>query len=314
MPNLSVVVCVYNEEDNIQPLIEKIEEALDGIDFELIYVDDGSTDATLDRLKSVSNPRLSVIELRKNYGQSQALAAGIRHASGEYIVTLDGDLQNDPADIPMMLSMAEEGGWDLVAGVRADRKDNALLRKLPSSIANSIIQRTSGVHIKDYGCTLKVFRQELAKDIGLYGELHRFIPVLINLEGGRITQVDVRHHPRIHGTSKYGMGRTLKVMSDLLFMLFLKRYMQKPMHLFGSIGVIMFVVGFLINLYLLGLKIMGQDIWGKPILFLGMLFVVAGIQLITIGIIVEIQMRTYYESQRKTPYRIRKVWKNEERK
>lgn len=308
MPELSVVVCVYNEEENVHPLCEQIDAALKGIDYELIYVDDGSTDTTLQRLKEVKNPRLTILELRKNYGQSPALAAGIQHAHGDFIVTLDGDLQNDPTDIPMMLNMAREGDWDLVAGVRANRQDNALIRKLPSRIANWIIRQSSGVHIKDYGCTLKVFRKEVAKDMGLYGELHRFIPVLVNLEGGRITQVDVKHHARVHGTSKYGMSRTLKVVSDLMFMLFLKKYMQKPMHLFGNSGVLVAGAGVLINLYLLILKIMGQDIWGKPLLILGILLVLGGFQLITIGIIVEIQMRTYYESQGKFPYKVRHIW------
>ena len=308
MSELSVVVCVYNEEENIHPLNEQIKESLKDIDYELIYVDDGSTDETVKRLKEVDNPRLTILELRKNYGQSPALAAGIKHAHGDFIVTLDGDLQNDPSDIPMMLKMAKEGGWDLVAGVRANRQDNALIRKLPSKIANWIIRQSSGVHIRDYGCTLKVFRNEVAKDIGLYGELHRFIPVLVNLEGGRITQVDVKHHARVHGTSKYGMSRTLKVVSDLMFMLFMKKYMQKPMHLFGNTGVVVAGIGVLINLYLFVLKLMGQDIWGKPLLILGILLVLGGFQLITIGIIVEIQMRTYYESQGKTPYKVRHVW------
>jgi glycosyltransferase involved in cell wall biosynthesis len=313
MPELSVVVCVFNEEENIHPLNEQIMEALKDIDYELIYVDDGSTDETLQRLKEVDNPRLSILELRKNYGQSPALAAGIQHAEGDFIVTLDGDLQNDPSDIPMMLKMAKIGDWDLVAGVRANRQDNAIIRKLPSKIANWIIRQSSGVHIKDYGCTLKVFRKEVAKDIGLYGELHRFIPVLVNLEGGRITQVDVKHHPRVHGTSKYGMSRTLKVVSDLMFMLFMKKYMQKPMHLFGNTGVVVAGIGVLINLYLFVLKLMGQDIWGKPLLILGILLVLGGFQLITIGIIVEIQMRTYYESQGKTPYKVRHIWSNGKR-
>lgn len=308
MPALSVVVCVYNEEENIHPLCQQIEKALSDVDYELIYVDDGSTDRTLERLKEVNNPRLTVLELRKNYGQSPALAAGIRHAQGDYIVTLDGDLQNDPSDIPMMLQMARDGDWDLVAGVRANRQDNALIRKLPSKIANYMIRQSSGVHIKDYGCTLKVFRKELAKDIGLYGELHRFIPVLVNLEGGRITQVDVKHHARIHGSSKYGMSRTLKVVSDLMFMLFMKKYLQKPMHLFGNTGVLVAGIGILINLYLFVLKLMGHDIWGKPLLILGVLLVLGGFQLVTIGIIVEMQMRTYYESQGKTPFKVRHVW------
>ena len=306
-PKLSVVVTVYNEEENIRPLIEQIRAALAGVDYEIIYVDDGSTDQTLRELEGIDFPGLRVIELKKNYGQSLALMAGIDHARGEYIATMDGDLQNDPADIPAMLQLAEEGDWDLVAGNRVNRKDGMLLRKLPSKIANFIIRTSTDVHLKDYGCALKVFRSDLAKDLGLYGELHRFIPVLAHLEGARITQVDVKHHPRRFGTSKYGLNRTVKVVSDLLLMLFFKKYMQKPMHLFGNLGVLLFVVGLFINFYLLGLKIMGQDIWGKPLLLLGILLVIAGIQLVTIGIVIEIQMRTYFESQKKRPYKVRRV-------
>lgn len=306
-PYLSVIVCVFNEEANIRPLVEKIRQDLAGIDYELIYVDDGSTDGTLRELQALLDERLRVVEFRKNYGQSAALAAGIEAARGEYLATLDGDLQNDPADIPGMLGLAEREGWDLVAGVRANRKDGMLLRKIPSRIANAIIRSATKVYIRDYGCTLKVFRSEVAKDMGLYGELHRFIPVLASLEGARITQVDVRHHPRIHGQSKYGIGRTFRVISDLLLMVFFRRYMQKPMHLFGTAGVLALLAGVLINLYLLGLKLMGQDIWGKPLLILGVILLLGGIQLITIGIVVEIMMRTYYESQQKTVYRIRRV-------
>ena len=306
-PYLSVIVCVYNEEENIRPLVEKIQHDLAGMDYELIYVDDGSTDGTVAALKAVMYDRLRIVELRKNYGQSAALAAGIADARGTYLATLDGDLQNDPIDIPMMLSMAENEEWDLVAGIRANRQDGMLLRKIPSKIANSIIRQSTGIHIKDYGCTLKVFKSDVAKDMGLYGELHRFIPVLASLEGARITQVDVHHHPRIHGVSKYGIGRTFRVISDLLLMVFFRRYLQKPMHLFGTAGVIAFGLGVVINLYLLGLKIMGQDIWGKPLLILGVLLVIGGIQFITIGIIVEIMMRTYYESQNKTVYQVRRI-------
>lgn len=306
-PYLSVIVCVYNEEENVRPLVEKIQHDLADLDYELIYVDDGSTDGTVAALKAVMYDRLRIVELRKNYGQSAALAAGIADARGTYLATLDGDLQNDPIDIPMMLTMAEEEEWDLVAGIRANRQDGMILRKIPSKIANAIIRQSTGIHIKDYGCTLKVFKSDVAKDMGLYGELHRFIPVLASLEGARITQVDVHHHPRIHGVSKYGIGRTFRVISDLLLMVFFRRYLQKPMHLFGTAGVIAFGLGALINLYLLALKIMGQDIWGKPLLILGVLLVIGGIQFITIGIIVEIMMRTYYESQNKTVYKVRRI-------
>jgi glycosyltransferase involved in cell wall biosynthesis len=306
-PKLSVVVCVLNEEDNVKPQIERIDAALQGMDYEIVYVDDGSTDRTLEILKSLPNPRLRVVALKKNYGQSLALMAGIDHAQGEYVATMDGDLQNDPSDIANMLRIAEEGGYDMVAGNRANRKDGMFLRKIPSRIANYIIRRSTGVYLKDYGCALKVLKADLAKDLGLYGELHRFIPVLAHLEGAKLTQVDVQHHARQFGQSKYGLSRTFKVVSDLLLMLFFKKYLQKPMHLFGNTGVMLFVAGLLINAYLLVLKILGQDIWGRPLLILGMLLLLGGIQFITIGIVVEIQMRTYFESQQKRPYKVRSV-------
>ena len=306
MPHLSIVVCVYNEELNIRPLVERITSALQDYDYEIVYVDDGSTDGTLRELLAIEHDHLRVVELRKNYGQSLALMAGIDHARGEFVVTMDGDLQNDPSDIPMMLKMAEEGDWDLVAGVRAKRKDGMLLRKIPSKIANWIIRRSSGVYLSDYGCTLKVFRKEIAKGLGLYGELHRFIPVLAHLNGARLTEVDVKHHAREHGQSKYGINRTFKVVSDLLLMLFFKKYMQKPMHLFGTWGLLLFGAGLLINFYLLVLKILGQDIWGKPLLILGLMLLLGGIQLITTGLVVELLMRTYFESQEKRPYQVRR--------
>lgn len=306
-PKISVVVTVYNEEENIQPLVNAITEALAGMAYEIIYVDDGSTDKTVKILRSIDHPHLRVVELMKNYGQSSALMAGIDHARGEYIATMDGDLQNDPSDIPGMLQKAEAEGWDLVAGERVNRQDGMFLRKIPSKIANYIIRTSSGVHLRDYGCALKVFKANIAKDLGLYGELHRFIPVLAHLEGARITQVPVKHHARKFGVSKYGLGRTFKVMSDLLLMLFFKKYMQKPMHLFGNLGVILFGIGLLINLYLLVLKVLGNDIWGKPLMILGLMAIISGVQFITIGIVIEMQMRTYFESQRKRPYKVRSI-------
>lgn len=309
MNKLSLVICVYNEEDNVQPLAEQIKTALSDYDFEAIFVDDGSTDQTRKRIKAINDGRFILAELRKNYGQSSALQAGIDLAQGEYIVTLDGDLQNDPIDIPLMLQKSIQEDVDVVAGIRANRQDGMFLRKIPSKIANSIIRKTTDVKIQDYGCTLKIFRKEVAKSIKIYGELHRFIPVLVALEGGTITQMDVHHHARIHGKSKYGINRTFKVVSDLLVMLFLKKYLQKPMHLFGGMGVISILAGMVINMYLLVLKLMGHDIWGKPLLVLGLMLFLAGIQLITFGLLAEVQMRTYFESQDKKPYRIRKVQK-----
>lgn len=304
---LSIIICVYNEEPNIKPLNKWINESIQDIDYEIIYVDDGSTDRTRQEIIALKDPKVVLVEFRKNYGQSSALYAGIDQAQGEYLVTMDGDLQNDPSDIPMMLKMAEEEDWDLVAGIRKNRQDGMFLRKVPSKIANAMIRKSTGVHIKDYGCTLKVFKSDLAKNIGLYGELHRFIPVLASLEGAKITQVDVKHHAREFGKSKYGINRTFKVVSDLLLMVFLKKYMSKPMHLFGGLGVLLFLLGTAINTWFLALKIMGQDIWGKPLLLLGIVLLLAGIQLITIGLMSELLMRTYYESQQKRPYKIRKV-------
>ncbi len=311
MKKLSVVVCVYNEELNIKPLIEKISTSLKSIDYEIIYVDDGSTDNTVRTILEQKHPGLKLIEFRKNYGQSSALAAGIEEAQGEYIALLDGDLQNDPSDIPGMLKLAEKEDWDIVAGERKNRKDGMFLRKIPSWIANSIIRKTTNVSIKDYGCTLKLFKSDIAKNLGLYGELHRFIPVLASFDGASITQIEVQHHPRQFGKTKYGIGRTFRVVADLLLMLFFKKYLQRPMHLFGTWGILITGIGVIINLYLLVLKLLGHDIWGKPLLLLGVLLLIAGFQLITIGIIAELLMRTYYESQNKTPYRIKRIVKSE---
>ena len=235
------------------------------------------------------------------------MTAGIDYSSGKYVALLDGDLQNDPTDIPSMLELLKKEDWDVVAGNRKNRKDGFILRRIPSTIANALIRRMTGVYIKDYGCTVKVFKREIAEELGLYGELHRFIPVLAKLQGARITQVDVKHHARRFGKSKYGINRTFRVMSDLILMVFMRRYMQKPMHLFGPLGFISLGAGILINLYLLGLKIMGNDIGGKPLLILGLILLLGGIQFITIGIIADINVRTYYESQNKKTYNVRKV-------
>ncbi len=308
MKKLSVVICVWNEELNIKPLSDQIKVALKDIDFEAIFVDDGSTDDTRDEIKRINDDRFILVELKRNYGQSSALQAGIDQAEGEFVTLIDGDLQNDPADIPMMLNMMEEKEWDMVAGIRAKRKDGMFLRKIPSKIANYMIRKSTGIHMKDLGCTLKTFTNETIKSIHIYGELHRYIPALITLEGAtKITQVDVNHRQREFGTSKYNLSRTTRVMSDLILMVFFKKYLQRPMHFFGTIGIITLGIGVLINFYLLILKILGNDIWGKPILLLGILMVMGGIQFITTGIIAELQMRTYFESQKKKPFRIRRV-------
>lgn len=312
MPELSVVITVMNEEENIQPLLAAIASALDGIDYEVILVDDGSMDATKKRILQFSDERTILVELRRNYGQSTAMTAGIDHSRGTYVALLDGDLQNDPTDIPAMLKLLKDEDWDVVAGNRANRKDGMLLRKIPSKIANALIRRMTGVYIKDYGCTLKIFKREIAEDLGLYGELHRFIPVLAKLQGANITQVDVKHHHRKFGKSKYGINRTFKVMSDLVLMVFMRKYMQKPMHLFGTLGFISVGIGIIINLYLLIIKIMGQDIWGKPLMILGLILLLGGIQLITIGILAEVNVRTYYESQNKKTYQVRNVYQSKQ--
>ncbi|MBT3385962.1 MAG: glycosyltransferase family 2 protein [Prolixibacteraceae bacterium] len=308
MKKLSLVICVFNEEQNIKPLSGQIQAALADYDFEAVFVDDGSTDKTCSEIKKINDDRFILVELKMNYGQSSALQAGIDQAEGEFVVLLDGDLQNDPADIPAMLKMMELDEWDMVAGVRANRRDGMFLRKIPSKIANFMIRKSTGIHMKDLGCTLKIFTKETIKSIHIYGELHRYIPALITLEGAtKITQVDVNHRARKFGNSKYNLSRTTKVISDLILMVFFKKYLQRPMHFFGAIGIITFGIGVLINFYMLILKILGNDIWGKPLLLLGILLVMGGIQFITIGIIAELQMRTYFESQRKKPYRIKKI-------
>ena len=304
---LSVVIPVMNEEESIKPLFEALEGALSGIEHEIIIVDDGSTDATVSTTRKYAPDNTKILVFNKNYGQTTALAAGIDHARGELIATMDGDLQNDPADIPAMIAFLVENDLDVVAGRRTGRKDGMFLRKIPSKIANALIRTLTDVHIRDYGCTLKVFKKDVAKNLGLYGELHRFIPVLVHLYGARMAEMDVRHHSRKYGISKYGIGRTFKVLSDLLFMVFFQKYGQKPMHLFGTLGFLAFFLGIAINLYLLIVKLIGQEIGGRPLLMLGVILTFTGIQLITTGFIAEFIMRTYYESQNKKPYIIREI-------
>ena len=308
MRELSVVITVLNEKENISPLILAIQDALHNIDYEVVFVDDGSNDGTQKEIRRCANDRIQLIELRKNYGQSTAMTAGIDYATGIYIALLDGDLQNDPTDIPFMLQKMKDEDWDVVAGNRANRKDGMLLRKIPSKIANAIIRKMTGVYIKDYGCTLKLFKREIAEDLGIYGELHRFIPVLAKLQGASITQVDVKHHARQHGVSKYGINRTFKVMADLITMVFWRKYIQKPMHLFGTMGFISLGLGIIINGYLLILKLLGNDIWGKPLLILGLIFLLGGIQLITFGILAEINVRTYFEGTNRKTYQVRRIF------
>ncbi len=308
MRELSVVVPMMNEEDNVKPLFKAIREALKGIDYELILVDDGSTDKTVEMLKSEADERTKVVVFKRNYGQTTAMSAGIDMAEGELIATIDGDLQNDPSDIPMMMKILKEGDWDVVAGRRAKRQDGMVLRKIPSKIANGLIRKLTGVYVHDYGCTLKLFKKDVAKNLELYGELHRFIPVLASLNGAKITEVNVKHHPRVHGESKYGLGRTFRVVSDLLLMLFLEKYRQKPMHLFGTMGIITFLAGIGIDFYMFVLKIFGYSIGTRPLLILGVMLTFIGIILIVTGFLAELIVRTYYGAQNKKPYTIKEVY------
>lgn len=305
---LSVVIPVYNEAENIPLLVARIEKALRDFEYEIILVDDGSTDRTRQEIKQLKNPKIVLIELKKNYGQGLALASGIDYASGDYIVTLDGDLQNDPDDIAMMLQKAKSEDWDIVTGIRQKRKDN-LVRTFPSKIANWIIKKTTHLNIKDHGCALKVINKETAKELNLYGEMHRYLVLLAHFNGARITEVNVKHHQRRFGKSKYGLGRTTKVINDLILLLFQRKYLQKPIHLFGNIGLLSFLSGSLVLTYLLVCKFgFGQDIGNRPLLILGILLMFVGVQFFTTGFIIDLQMRTYFESQQKRPYKIRKIF------
>jgi glycosyltransferase involved in cell wall biosynthesis len=305
---LSIIITLFNEEENISPLLHQLKTALSSIMYEIILVDDGSSDDTVSRIKALADKHVKLICLTKNYGQTPAMAAGIDLARGRYIVTMDGDLQNDPLDIPVLLKKLKDENWDVVAGYRKNRKDKALLRKVPSKIANYFIRQLSGVHIRDYGCSLKVFKSAIAKNLDLYGELHRFIPILAVLQGARITDMEVNHRPRIHGVSKYGLGRTLKVMSDLLLMSFFQKYFRRPIHFFGPLGFIAFFTGMIINIYLLIVKLIGEDIWGRPLLLLGVSLTLAGIQFLTFGFMAELMMRIYYESQNKKTYLVKEIF------
>jgi len=303
---LSIVVPLYNEEDNVALLTQKIHESLVGYTYQIIYIDDFSTDKTRKVTKGLNDDKVHLIELKKNYGQSLALAAGIDYAEGEYIITMDGDLQNDPSDIPQMLSYAIDDEYDVVTGIRQKRKDS-LVKKIPSKIANFLVRRVTKLAIKDNGCALKVFTKDIAKELNLYGEMHRFITLLAHLEGAQIKQVPVKHHARHAGVSKYGLERVFKVIADMMLLLFIRKYFQRPIHLFGIFGVLLIISGVFINLYLLAVKLMGEDIGSRPLLTVGMMFILAGIQLFTIGIVMELLIRTYYESQSKRPYRVKTI-------
>jgi len=292
-------------------LLEAIASAVSGnqLTYEIICVDDGSTDGSAELLKEQAKTRndLKAVILRRNYGQTAAMAAGFNYALGKVIVTLDADLQNDPADIPILLTKLEEG-YDLVSGWRHKRQDAALSRLLPSKIANWLIGAITGVKLHDYGCSLKAYRAEVLADMNLYGELHRFLPALAYIEGARITEIPVRHHPRRFGRSKYGLSRTFRVMMDLLTISFMKKFLTKPMHVFGLLGLLSMVLGSIIGVYLTFIKLAwGEMIGNRPLLILAVLLLVTGVQLFSFGLLAELLMRTYHESQGRPIYRVREV-------
>ena len=308
--DLSVVVPLYNEEESLPHLVEQLLSTLrtSGERFELVLVNDGSSDHTAEVLERLSReiPELVGVLLRKNYGQTAAMAAGFDVSQGEVIVSLDGDLQNDPADIPMLLSKLREG-YDLVSGWRHQRQDAALQRKLPSKLANRLIGRVTGVRLHDYGCSLKAYRREVLADMRLYGELHRFLPALAFIEGARITEVKVNHRARQFGSSKYGIDRTFRVLMDLLTVWFMKRFLTRPMYVFGFGGLIAILTSLVSCTYLLVIKLMGSDIGNRPLLTLAVVLGLAGIQLFCFGLLGELQIRTYHESQDRPIYRIRET-------
>ena len=308
---VSVVVPVVNEVESLPDLISAIATTLSAnhLSYEIICVDDGSTDGSAEFLKQQAQSRSDLIAvlLRRNYGQTAAMAAGFNYARGKAIVTLDGDLQNDPGDIPRLLAKLEEG-YDLVSGWRQKRQDATLTRLLPSKIANWLIGRVTGVKLHDYGCSLKAYRSELVEDMHLYGELHRFLPALAYIEGARITELPVLHHARRYGRSKYGLWRTFRVVMDLLTISFMKTFLTRPMHVFGLFGLLSMVLGTVLGLYLTFLKLgLGQSIGNRPLLILAVLLLVTGVQLFCFGLLAELLMRTYHESQGRPIYRVREV-------
>ncbi len=309
---LSIVIPLYNEEDNVAPLLARVHEALDGYPhpWELILVDDGSSDHTVRRIKEEAQkygPYVRLIELQRNFGQTAAMQAGIDATRGDVIVTLDGDLQNDPKDIPRLVKRLLEEDLDLVAGWRRDRQDSVWLRTIPSRLANRLIGRVTGVHLHDYGCTLKAFRAHILKDVRLYGEMHRFIPAWVATltTPARIGEEVVTHHPRRYGQSKYGIGRTFRVLLDLLAVYFFMRYRTRPGHFFGKIAFAFGGVGGVILLYLFVLKLMGESIGTRPLFQVGILFEVMAVQFLTTGILAELLTRTYYESSDTRSYTVR---------
>jgi len=304
--DLSIVVPIYNEEESINALYENITEALSGtgIDYELILVDDGSSDHSYMLLKAIANDdsRIKVIRFRRNFGQTAAMAAGFDAATGRVVVPMDGDLQNDPTDIPRLLAKIDEG-YDVVSGWRKDRKDTFINRKLPSMIANGLISKFTGVHLHDYGCTLKAYKKEVLEGINLYGEMHRFVPALASQVGAKVTELPVKHHPRMYGTSKYGISRTVRVVLDLMTVKFLLSYSTKPIQLFGRWGVYTLFAGLLSGSATIYMKLFeNMSMNRNPLWILTIFLFFMGIQFIVLGLLGELNARTYYEAQGKPIY------------
>jgi glycosyltransferase involved in cell wall biosynthesis len=302
---LSVVIPVYNEEENVRLLHEGLRNALEPLnqEYELLFIDDGSTDRTLSLLEEIQSQdsKVVVLSLRRNFGQTAAFAAGFDFARGDVIVTMDGDLQNDPLDIPKLLESIKE--HDLVSGWRKKRQDPFFSRRLPSMMANWLISKVTGVKLHDYGCSLKAYRRDVIKNLKLYGEMHRFIPAVASWYGVRVAEVETVHHPRLRGKSKYGISRTIKVVLDLITVKFLQSFSTKPIQFFGPIGMLGEILGFLILLYLSADKLLfGKAIGGRPLLLLGALLMIVGIQLIGMGLLGEMLVRIYHESQKKPIY------------
>jgi glycosyltransferase involved in cell wall biosynthesis len=306
-PRLSVVVPVYNEEDNVTELHTRLTAVIDD-DAEIIFVDDGSDDETPARLHAIasSDPRVRVIRFRRNFGQTAALSAGIDHATGEIIVPMDGDLQNDPRDIPALIAKLEDG-YDVVSGWRVDRKD-PLHRRLPSQMANWLISRLSGVHLHDYGCSLKAYRRSVLEDVRLYGEMHRFVPIYASWNGGRVAEMPVTHHPRTRGRSNYGMERTIKVILDLIVVKFLASYATKPIYVFGGFGLLALVGATVVFGLMVYLKVTGlRSFIATPLPLVVVMLVLVGCLSVLLGLVAELTVRTYYESQNKRTYIIRSI-------
>ena len=308
---LSLVIPVYNEQATLPPLFDAIYKALTPAydPWEVIFVDDGSTDASLEILRGLAAKEpehVRVIVYRRNFGQTAAIAGGLDNSRGEIIVLLDADFQNDPADIPLLLAKLDEG-YDVVSGWRKSRKDNAFTRTLPSVLANALISVVTGVHLHDYGCTLKAYRRSALEGFRLYGEMHRFIPVFASSIGARITEVSVRHHPRRFGKTKYGLDRTVKVILDLMTAKFLLSYSNKPMRLFGGVGLGLIMGGSAMLLYLFIRRFAGVPVLGSPVFQLAIMFLILGAQSILMGLMAELLARTYHESQRKLTYTVRET-------